>query len=154
MKKLFIAIRNSDLDTVREILAKKPELVACTAKQPPKKDDGQSPLQVALKTGNFDIADHLLALGADVNAKDSYGNSCLWRACLQASQILPRYNPAENKMSGERLLTEEVEADLSRIFRLLVKSGADINYVRPGIDRSVKEFYKNQTVERFLALEN
>ncbi len=33
---------------------------------------------------------------------------------------------------------------------LLVKSGADINYVRPGIDRSVKEFYKNQTVERFL----
>ena len=51
MKKLFKAIRNNDLDTVRQLIEKKPELVNCTAKQPPKKDDGQSPLQVALKTG-------------------------------------------------------------------------------------------------------
>ena len=56
MKKLFLAIRHNDLQQVKDIISKKPDLVHCTAKQPPKKDDGQSPLQVALKTGNFDIA--------------------------------------------------------------------------------------------------
>ena len=48
MKKLFKAIRNGDFNEVKEIITKKPELVNCVAKQPPKKDDGQSPLQVAL----------------------------------------------------------------------------------------------------------
>ena len=56
MKKLFTAIRASDLETVRQIIEKKPELVNCVAKQPPKKDDGQSHLKVSLKTGNSAIA--------------------------------------------------------------------------------------------------
>ena len=55
MKKLFQAIRRGDAAAVRELLEKKPELIACTAKQPPKKDDGQSPLQVALKTNHLEI---------------------------------------------------------------------------------------------------
>ena len=56
MKKLFRAIRNCDLETVHHIIANRPELVNCRAKQPPKKDDGQSPLQIALKTGNTAIS--------------------------------------------------------------------------------------------------
>jgi hypothetical protein len=43
MKKLFNAIRNRDNNAVKELLAQKPELISCVAKQPPKKDDGQSP---------------------------------------------------------------------------------------------------------------
>lgn len=66
VKKLFQAIRQGDLETVKELLDKKPELIECTAKQPPKKDDGQSPLQVALKTGNFEIAEYLLMLHGGV----------------------------------------------------------------------------------------
>ena len=65
MKKLFTAIRQRDLATVTALLDKKPELIACTAKAPPKKDIGQSPLQVAIKTNNYVIA-HLLL---DVVAK-------------------------------------------------------------------------------------
>jgi 2-keto-3-deoxy-L-rhamnonate aldolase RhmA len=65
MKKLFTAIKASDLEAVRQIIEKKPALVNCVAKQPPKKDDGQSPLQVALKTGNCAIAYYLLDMGAD-----------------------------------------------------------------------------------------
>ena len=42
MKKLFTAIRASDFEMVRQIIEKKPELVNCVAKKPPKKDDGQS----------------------------------------------------------------------------------------------------------------
>ena len=49
------------------LLDKKPELIACTAKAPPKKDVGQSPLQVAIKTNNYVIAHLLLDRGADVN---------------------------------------------------------------------------------------
>lgn len=60
MKKMFTAIRASDLETVKKIIEKKPDIVNCKAKQPPKKDDGQSPLQVALKIGNLTIANYLL----------------------------------------------------------------------------------------------
>lgn len=67
MKKLFNAIRKSDIAEVKNIISNKPDLVNCIAKQPPKKDDGQSPLQVALKTGNFEIAEYLIDMGADLN---------------------------------------------------------------------------------------
>jgi ankyrin repeat protein len=67
MKKLFLAIRQGDLAEVKALISKDPELVNCVAKQPPKKDDGQSPLQVAFKSNNFDVADYLIAAGADVN---------------------------------------------------------------------------------------
>lgn len=53
MKKIFSAIRKHENDYVKDLLKRKPELVFCTAKALPKKDDGQSPLQVSLKTGNF-----------------------------------------------------------------------------------------------------
>lgn len=44
MKKLFTVIRQGRLDEVARILDKNPDLIACLAKAPPKKDDGQSPL--------------------------------------------------------------------------------------------------------------
>ena len=37
MKKLFKAIRDANLDAVKEIIENKPELVNCVAKQPPKR---------------------------------------------------------------------------------------------------------------------
>ena len=79
MKKLFKAIRNGDFNEVKEIITKKPELVNCVAKQPPKKDDGQSPLQVALKTGNFEIAKYLIEMGADLNFMEDKSCCNEWR---------------------------------------------------------------------------
>ena len=67
MKKLFKAIRQNELDEVKAIIEKKPETLACIATPPPKKDAGQSPLQVAVKVGSFDIAYYLIEKGADVN---------------------------------------------------------------------------------------
>jgi Ankyrin repeat len=67
IKTLFRAIRNGELPNVRGYIEDDPELVNCCASAPPKKDDGQSPLQVAFKTGRFDIADFLIEQGADVN---------------------------------------------------------------------------------------
>ena len=175
MKKLFQAIRQGNDAAVRALLEKKPELISCTAKQPPKKDDGQSPLQVALKTGRLEIAEYLLDLGADVNfmeaedcasgwqapvlhdainaavmnsrwnenlqptgggvkvfhtqaeadraflilkrmldlgadirGVDSYGNTCVWRLCLQARQVLPPYNHSTCAVGSTRILTPEL----------------------------------------------
>lgn len=67
MKKLFIAIRQNDIEKVAKILDKNPETVNSMAIAPPKKDDGQSPLQVSIKTGNLTIAQYLIEKGADVN---------------------------------------------------------------------------------------
>lgn len=42
MKRLFQAVRNNDLETVKRILEVNPELINCVATPPPKKDEGQS----------------------------------------------------------------------------------------------------------------
>lgn len=67
MKKLFKAIRHEDLEEVRAIIEKKPDAISSVATPPPKKDIGQSPLQVATKIGAFDIAYYLMEKDADVN---------------------------------------------------------------------------------------
>ena len=205
MKKLFTAIRSSDLEMVQQLIEKKPALANCVAKQPPKKDDGQSPLQVALKTGNIAIANYLLdmgadvrfiedesccnawrtpvlhdaincvvmccrwntndthmgfrvfstkeravealavlkrmlAMGADVNALDSYGNSGLNRFALQAKQILPSYNYAEHREGTDRVFTDELHEDLRAVLQTLKDSGADATYKAPNLGYSVRQF--------------
>ena len=194
---------------VAALLDKSPELIRCVHQGNPKKYDGQSPLQVALKTADtqmvelllvyrpdvnfmetescandwrapvlhdaidraimsvrwninrpdglevfntqaqaddaFAILHRLVELGADVNAKDSYGNACMDRACLQARQILPRPN------SDDRLLTDELRHDLSRIFDLLKQNGADMDYVAPNaFGKTYAEQYVDEAIGFFL----
>jgi len=175
MKALFKAIRASDLSAVKRLIEPDPGLVHCTARKPPKKDDGQSPLQVAFKSGQFDIADYLIdrgadvqfiekesinewrapvihdairasifssrflgiggpthtlaqfqrafasleklvAAGANVRACDSYGNTCLVRAVLDARQLK---------------LDAAASEDVGRVFTLLIGRGADIHEPTP-----------------------
>ena len=216
MKKLFKAIRDKNIELVKKLIINDPVLVNCTAKQPPKKDDGQSPLQVALKTGAFDIADFLidngadlnfmedesccntwrapvihdainaavmssrwntnnpytgfevysteenaitarkllekmLQLGSDINMLDSFGNSGIWRYCLQANQILPRFNYATNCECDDRIFTVELETDLLSILKLLCKYGADLSYVSPNVGLTVKAFYANGSMAKLLS---
>ena len=211
MKKLFQAIRKGDLERVRQLLETHPELVSCTAVQPPKEDDGQSPLQAALKAGAFSVAELLLDLGADVNfmeaegclsgwrapvlhdavnaavmssrwnvcrpeglevfhtqaeadrayrllermlvlgadanRADSYGNTGIWRLCLQTRQILPRYD--RGRPAGDRLLTPELAADLSRVFQLLLAYGMDPDAPdRSGL--TVRDRFRDEPVLEFL----
>ena len=216
MKKLFKAIRDKNIELVKQLIASNPELVNCTAKQPPKKDDGQLPLQVALKTGAFDIAEFLidngadlnfmedesccntwrapvihdainaavmssrwntnnqytgfevfstkekaiiarkilekmLQLGSDLNKLDSSGNSGIWRYCLQANQILPRFNYATNCECDDRIFTVELETDLLSILKLLCKYGADLSYASPNVGLTVKAFYSNGSMAKLLS---
>ena len=209
MKKLFTAIQKNDHATVAALLDKSPELIRCVHQGNPKKFDGQSPLQVALKTADTQMVELLLTYrpdvnfmeqescandwrapvlhdaidraimsarwnvsrpdglevfntkeaadqafsllhtiierGADVNAKDSYGNAGMDRACLQARQILPRPN------SDDRVLTDELRNDLGRIFALLKQSGADMSYVAPNaFGRTYAEQCSGESVSVFI----
>jgi ankyrin repeat protein len=67
IKTFFQDIRNSDLQKVTELVSSDKEYLTATNFAPPKKDDGQSGLQVAFKTANFDIAEYLIEQGADIN---------------------------------------------------------------------------------------
>ncbi|WP_444913298.1 ankyrin repeat domain-containing protein [Microbulbifer sp. EKSA008] len=67
IKAFFKAVRAGNLDLVKELYNQIPELINACSSSPPKKDDGQSPLHVAYKTGSYEIADYLISKGADVN---------------------------------------------------------------------------------------
>ena len=79
MKKLFSAIRNKNIDEVSKILDKNPELVNCIAKGISKKDDGEIPLQTAIKTDNYDIAKLLIERGANVKFMETEIENEEWR---------------------------------------------------------------------------
>ena len=170
MKKLFNAIRNGDLDTVKKLIEKKPELVSCTAKQPPKKDDGQSPLQVALKTGNTAIADYLIDMGADVKFIEDESCCNAWRTpvlhdAINCAVMLSRWNTDDKYMgfrefstkeradealsilkkmlhceSKDRIFTKELHQDLRNVLQTLKDAGGDPSYKAPNLGCSVREF--------------
>lgn len=216
MQKTFKAVRSGNIDAIRQILDAHPEEINATAKQPPKKDDGQSLLQVALKTGNLDVANLLLdyhanvnfmeaedccndwripvlhdaircaimncrwnskdcisgeyvihstaenadkafcilkrmfELGADILAKDSYGNTTLERAILDARQLLPSYNHCTKTIADYRIITPEMRYDFTRIFKLLFDHGADTQWIDRNSGKTIKEYYAAEPVAEFL----
>ncbi|RQO69653.1 hypothetical protein DBR43_16410 [Pedobacter sp. KBW06] len=89
IKAFFKAIRDSDMRTISLLVDTDKAYIDVCNFTPPKKDDGQSGLQVAFKTGNFDIALFLIKNGADVNfIETSEVNE--WRApvlhdCIRAT---------------------------------------------------------------------
>lgn len=132
MKKLFQAIRKKDIEQVKQIIQQKPELVNCVAKQPPKKDDGQSPLQVSLKTGAFEIAEYLMDMGADLNFMEDASCCNAWRApvlhdAINAAVMNSRWNTNDSIM-GFRVFSTKQDADRAyRVLERMIASGADVN---------------------------
>lgn len=61
----------------------------------------------------------MIAMGAELNAVDSKGNTTMERAVSQAEQIMPVYDSTTRQYTGKRVITDELRADLSRIFSLL-----------------------------------
>lgn len=145
MKKLFTAIRQGDFATVTALLDKKPELIACTAKAPPKKDIGQSPLQVAIKSSNFVIAHLLLDRGADVNFMEAADCGSDWQMpvvqdAVMAAVMTTRWNarwPEGYRVYHTKAQADETYALLERMIRM----GADLtrrdSHGRTGLDRAL-----------------
>lgn len=150
MKALFTAIRNRDTGKVTELIAQKPELVNCTAKQPPKKDDGQSPLQVAYKTMNFWAVKFLLEHGADVNFMDTESVN-EWRMpvlhdAIMATVALARfeypvdpYDPQKKNIYALKGVKEHFDKAFV-LLETMVNKGADVES---------KDSYGNTALMRF-----
>lgn len=120
MKKLFALIRQGKLDQIKLLIDKKPDLVNCVAGPMPKKDQGQSPLQVALKTGNYDIADYLILQGANVNFMEAEDDNSGLRAPVLFDAITATITSlCYNEIAGSETGFGYVQ--------LLIEKGADVN---------------------------
>lgn len=154
MKALFKAIRDSDLDKVVSIIEQNPLLVNVIAKQPPKKDDGQSPLQIAFKTGNFQIADYLIDNGADVNFIEVESVN-EWRApvihdAIRASVFSSRYHIDDISRNKKEVFDEAFSS-----LKKLIAAGANVKatdsygnncLMRAALDSSQLPINKNSTI--------
>ena len=187
IKALIGAIRKHDNESARKLLSANPALVNACASAPPKKDDGQSPLQIAFKCGNFEMAallidqganvnfmeesavndwrapvlhdalraaaftardgkivsgnkfeqaialvQRLLSMGVNPNVTDSYGNTALVRALMDARQRLVAEPGFPNKVANDGL-----NRDLREIMQALIRAGADVNAGTPQLGSAV-----------------
>ncbi|MGA4508136.1 hypothetical protein ACQB6R_03785 [Propionibacteriaceae bacterium G1746] len=92
---------------------------------------------------SFGVLVRMVDLGADLQAVDSYGNSALHRAVLDAVQVLPSRDPGAP-------LDEQFTRNLSRIFDLLLDHGQDPQRVEPVLGHSLVEHYGADLVGSFL----
>jgi hypothetical protein len=120
MQKLFTVIRQGKLEEVERILSKHPEAVNAVSGPKPKKDHGQSPLQVAFKTGRLEIANYLMDHGADVNFIETPDEDPGMRApvlfdaitCAIDSLCYKAFDTSEKAMSCiERMLREGADVN-------------------------------------------
>lgn len=102
------------------ILEKKPELVNCVSGALPKKDHGQSPLRVALKTGKYEIADYLISHGADVNFMEAEDDD----PGLRAPVLFDAINATITSLCYRRVDESDIAFDY---VKLLIEKGADVN---------------------------
>lgn len=135
MKALFTEIRVGAYDAVAARLDRDASLVHVIAKSPPKKDDGQSTLQVAIKSAQFDIAHLLLDRGADATFIDASAVNA-WHApvlhdAIRAAVFSSRFG-RNRAQPGKPPKIEVMNTlgDLDRAFAVLarvIELGADPN---------------------------
>lgn len=132
MQKTFQLLRRGDLEGVRQILDKKPEEVNAVSGDKPKRDQGQSLLQVAIKSGYLDIADLLIDRGADLNFIEEPTElnpfcqpviqTAGGRAVFDCRRMIKRWN------GQYQLYSSKEKADQSfKVFKKMLELGADIS---------------------------
>jgi hypothetical protein len=89
----------------------------------------------------FGLLERIARAGADMNALDSAGNDALGRGVADARQII--HQP----------ISADLTQDLSRVFSLLIASGADLDRIDPRHGQTLVEMCANEPVVRFLRAE-
>ena len=132
MQKTFQLLRRGDIEGVRQILDKMPEEVNAVSGDKPKRDQGQSLLQVAIKSGHLDIADLLIDRGADLNFIEEPTElnpfcqpviqTAGGRAVFDCRRMIKRWNGQYEMYSSKE------KADQSfKVFKKMLELGADIS---------------------------
>ncbi|MED4455043.1 hypothetical protein [Metabacillus fastidiosus] len=63
---------------------------------------------------------------------------------------MPRKNYKDPEWVDERPLNKELKEDLTLVFNLLIKFGADVNEVDPRTGKSLLEYNQQEYVAQFL----
>lgn len=123
------AVAKGDLEKVKALLKDNPNLVAS------RDDEGHTPLRIAAAKGQKDMAELLLAKGAEVNAKDNDGYTALILAAREgntdvAKLLLANKADVNTKAdNGETPLIAAARKDHKDIVELLLAKGAGVNDV-------------------------
>jgi ankyrin repeat protein len=121
------AAEKGDLDTVKSIIAKNPELVNV------KDDFGSTPLHWAAMRGHREVFMFLIDKGADVNAKERHGGVPLhWAAHFDDPTIIEILikkgaKVDEKNMMGRTPLQVAARRGCKKSAEKLIQLGADIN---------------------------
>jgi len=132
MQKTFQLLRRGDIEGVRQILDRKPEEANAISGSKPKRDQGQSLLQVAIKSGHLDIADLLIDRGGDLNFIEEPTElnpfcqpviqTAGGRAVFDCRRMIKRWNGQYEMYSSKE------KADQSfKVFKKMLELGADIS---------------------------
>ena len=130
MKKLFDNIKKSNIEKVSQIIEKNPELVNCVSENLLKRDEGQSPLQIALKTGNAAIANYLLDMGADVNFianEETPKREPVIHTAIKCAVLSCRWNENYKYTGFREFSTKEEAVEALGILKRMLDMGADVN---------------------------
>jgi len=144
VKVLFKEIRAGDVEAVARRLDANPSLVDAIAKAPPKKDDGQSALQVAIKACQNEVAHLLLSRGADVNFVE-VSSAARWPVLHDAVRgaIFSSRFGRDDPLFGIRNSAENFQSTFS-VLKELIDRGADPNASdgsgNPPLMRAVLDF--------------
>jgi ankyrin repeat protein/membrane protein involved in colicin uptake len=91
---LFDAVENDSLPEIEQILDRLPanqvSIIVNSRTNPESTEQGETPLHIAVKTGNKEMVKFLLDYGADVNAGDKYEATPLHFACRNGDGYIAR----------------------------------------------------------------
>lgn len=98
----------------------------------------------------FELLKRMVNMGAKLDVVDSYGNTTIERATMDSQKILPNYIYATGEYTKNRKITEELRADLTRIFHFLFENGLTSHNKMRTSEMTVNEFYSKQPLAEFL----
>ncbi len=130
MKKLFALLRQGNIEEVKRMITAKPELLDSVSGPLPKKDHGQSLLQVALKSGNLGIADYLIDAGINVDFMEEEDDDpglrapVLFDAITAVTDSLCMNQFASQEDIENKFMRSDKAVDL---LQKILSNGADVN---------------------------
>jgi ankyrin repeat protein len=123
---IFAAINNNDIKAVKDFIRKKPALVNIT------NEGGDTPLHKA-SIGRTEIAELLVAKGANVNARENNGITPLHIAAERGNREIVELLISRGadinarRKNGKTPLHQASENGYTQIAELLIAKGADVN---------------------------